>query len=88
MGGSSGASSCSSTGEGGGGAVEYRMMSRRERAVCSTLCACLAATVLSAVAMVYLTVIVYLPASKELALGIGSAAVMCTTVEKEVGGFA
>ncbi len=73
-------------GEGGGGAssgpVEYRAMSRRERLVCSTLCACLAAAVLSAVAMVYLTVIVYLPARRELALGLGASAAMCTTVEK------
>ncbi len=76
-----GGSSGSSTG--GGTAVEYRMMSRRERFVCSTLCACLAAAVLSAVAMVYLTVIVYLPARRELSLGIGSAAVMCITVEKQ-----
>ncbi len=68
--------------DGGGGHVEYRMMSRRERAVCGSLCACLAAAVLSAVAMVYLTVIVYLPARRELSLGLGAAAVMCTTVEK------
>ena len=58
------------------------MMTYRERAVCSTLCMCLACAVLSAVALVYLTVIIYLPAQRELESGIGETSVMCTTIEK------
>ena len=57
------------------------MMNPRERAVCSTLCLCLAVSVMSAVALVYLTVIIYLPAQRELRAGIGETSVMCTTIE-------
>jgi len=59
----------------------YRMMTRVERAACGSLCACLAVAVMSAVALVYLTVIVYLPSQRELAFGLGQMPVMCTTVE-------
>ena len=53
-------------------AVEYRAMSRRERALCGTLCLCLGAAVMSSVALVYLTVIIYLPAQRELSSGFGN----------------
>ena len=56
-------------------------MSTRERAVCGTLCLCLAVSVMSSVALVYLTVIIYLPAQRELRSGIGETSVMCTTIE-------
>ena len=52
-----------------------------EKAVCGTLCLCLAVSVLSAVALIYLTVIIYLPAQRELRSGIGEKSVMCTTIE-------
>ena len=52
-----------------------------EKAVCGTLCLCLAVSVLSAVALIYLTVIIYLPAQRELRSGIGETSVMCTTIE-------
>lgn len=58
-------------------------MERRERAACTTLCMCLAVSVLSAVALVYLTVIIYLPAQRELTSGIGEASVMCTTIQRK-----
>ena len=60
----------------------YRKRSRKERAVCGTLCLCLALSVMSAVAMVYLTVIIYLPSQRELMSGIGETSVMCTTKER------
>ena len=63
-------------------AVEYRAMSRRERLMCGTLCLCLGLSVMSSVALVYLTVIIYLPAQRELGSGFGEAPVMCTTVER------
>ena len=62
---------------------QYTMMTGRERAVCSTLCMCLALSVMSAVALVYLSVIIYLPASRELQAGIGDVSVMCTTTEMQ-----
>lgn len=60
----------------------YKVMSRQERALCSSLCMCLALAVMSTVAMVYLTVIVYLPAKRELSSGVGDTSVMCTTIDK------
>nr|XP_040575165.1 LOW QUALITY PROTEIN: uncharacterized protein LOC121124116 [Lepeophtheirus salmonis] len=51
--------------------------------ICGTLCICMAVSVLSSVALVYLTVIIYLPSSRELSSGIGEQNVMCTTVEKK-----
>ena len=36
---------------------------------------------LSAVSIIYLSVIIYLPAKRELESGIGETPVMCTTVE-------
>ena len=62
----------------------YTMMTGRERAVCSTLCMCLALSVMSAVALVYLSVIIYLPASRELQSGIGDVSVMCITKEMQL----
>ena len=59
------------------------MMDHRERAVCGTLCLCLAVSVMSGVALVYLTVIIYLPAQRELQSGIGETSVMCTTIERK-----
>ena len=47
-------------------------MEKRERAVCGTLCLCLAVAVMSAVALVYLTVIIYLPSQRELTSGINA----------------
>ena len=55
----------------------------KEKAVCGTLCMCLAVSVMSAVALVYLTVIIYLPAQRELQSGIRDSSVMCTTIEKK-----
>lgn len=62
---------------------QYTKMSGKERAVCSTLCMCLALSVMSAVALVYLSVIIYLPASRELESGIGEVSVMCITKEMQ-----
>ena len=45
-------------------------MEKQERAVCGTLCLCLAVAVMSAVSLVYLTVIIYLPTQRELTSGI------------------
>lgn len=58
-------------------------MERRERAVCGTLCLCLAVAVMSAVALVYLTVIIYLPSQREMSSGINDVSVMCTTIERK-----
>ena len=55
-----------------------------QKAVCGTLCLCLATSVLSAVALIYLTVIIYLPAQRELRSGIGETSVMCTTIEHKI----
>ena len=55
----------------------------KDKAVCGTLCMCLAVSVMSAVALVYLTVIIYLPAQRELQSGIRDSSVMCTTIEKK-----
>ena len=57
------------------------IMRPRERAVCGTLCLCLAVSVMSSVALIYLTVIIYLPAQRELQSGISETSVMCTTIE-------
>ena len=51
------------------------------RAICGTLCLCQALAVLSAVSIIYLSVIIYLPAKREMESGIGETPVMCTTVE-------
>ena len=59
-------------------------MEKRERAVCGTLCLCLAVAVLSAVALVYLTVIIYIPTQREMSAGINEIPVMCTTTERKV----
>jgi len=58
-------------------------MEKRERAVCGTLCLCLAVAVMSAVALVYLTVIIYLPSQREMSSGINEIPVMCTTTERK-----
>ena len=59
-------------------------MDGKERAVCGTLCLCLAIAVMSSVALVYLTVIVYVPSQRELSSGINDVPVMCTTTERKV----
>ena len=59
-------------------------MEKRERAVCGTLCLCLAVAVMSAVALVYLTVIIYIPTQREMTSGINEVPVMCTTTERMV----
>ena len=64
-----------------GNQIEYKPMSRKERVVCSTLCMCLAVSVISGVAIIYLTVIIYVPARNEMASGINEVSVMCTTTE-------
>ena len=46
-----------------------KMMSARERAICSSLCFCLALSVLSGVAMIYLSVIIYIPSQREILSG-------------------
>ena len=51
------------------------------RAICGTLCLCQALAVLSAVSIIYLSVIIYLPAKREMESGIGETPVICTTVE-------
>merc|ERR1711971_4200 len=53
-------------------------MEKRERAVCGTLCLCLAIAVMSTVALVYLTVIIYLPSQREMTSGMNEVPVMCT----------
>ena len=40
-----------------------------------------ALAVLSTVSIIYLSVIIYLPAKRELESGIGETPVMCTTIE-------
>ena len=40
-----------------------------------------AVAVLSTVSIIYLSVIIYLPAKRELESGIGETPVMCTTIE-------
>ena len=42
-----------------------------------------ALAVLSAVAMIYLSVIIYLPSKRELDSGIVEQPVMCTTIERQ-----
>ena len=48
---------------------DLSMMSTRERAICSSLCFCLALSVLSGVAMIYLSVIIYIPSQREMLSG-------------------
>ena len=48
---------------------DMKMMSARERAICSSLCFCLALSVLSGVAMIYLSVIIYIPSQREILSG-------------------
>ena len=61
---------------------DYHPMNTKERAACGVLCVCMMVSVLSGVALIYLTVIIYIPAQKELASGFGESSVMCTTIEK------
>lgn len=62
--------------------AEFHYMNRKERAACGTLCICLALSVMSAVALIYLSVIIYLPAHREMESGFGEVSVMCTTIER------
>ncbi|XP_023336324.1 uncharacterized protein LOC111707445 [Eurytemora carolleeae] len=55
---------------------------RADSVICGTLCICQGLAVLSSVSIIYLSVIVYLPAKRELESGIGETPVMCTTVER------
>ena len=54
-----------------------KMMSARERAICSSLCFCLALSVLSGVAMIYLSVIIYIPSQREILSGFNEVGWSC-----------
>jgi hypothetical protein len=53
-----------------------------ERIVCCTLCLCMAVSVFSSVALVYLTALVYMPSKREMASGLSDVPVMCTTIQR------
>jgi len=54
-----------------------------DKAICGTLCICQATAVLSSVALIYLSVIIYLPSKREIDSGIAPHPVMCTTIDRQ-----
>uniref|UniRef100_A0A6V7KJ94 Uncharacterized protein n=1 Tax=Bracon brevicornis TaxID=1563983 RepID=A0A6V7KJ94_9HYME len=61
-------------------AVEDLVIPPQDNRICGTICICQMTAVLSSVALVYLTVAVYMPSTRAFASGITEVPVMCTTI--------
>lgn len=61
-------------------AVEDLVVPPQNMKVCGTICICQMTLVLSSVALVYLTVAIYMPSTRAIKSGISEVPVMCTTV--------
>ncbi|XP_030762310.1 uncharacterized protein LOC115887120 [Sitophilus oryzae] len=60
--------------------VEELLIPPQDQRICGTICLCQMTLVLSSVAIVYLTVAIYVPSTRALQSGISEHPVMCTTV--------
>ncbi|KAF7994075.1 hypothetical protein HCN44_011344 [Aphidius gifuensis] len=60
--------------------VEDLVIPPQDGRICGTICLCQMTVVLSSVALVYLTVAVYMPSTRAFASGITPVPVMCTTI--------
>lgn len=60
-------------------AVEDLVVPPQNARICGTICICQMTFVLSSVALVYLTVAIYMPSSRAFKSGISEVPVMCTT---------
>lgn len=60
-------------------AVEDLVVPPQNGKICGTICICQMTFVLSSVALVYLTVAIYMPSHKAFKSGISEVPVMCTT---------
>ncbi|XP_059046874.1 uncharacterized protein LOC131842352 isoform X1 [Achroia grisella] len=59
--------------------VEDLIIPPQDQKICGTICVCQMTAVLSAVAIVYLTVAIYMPYSRAISSGIDPVPIMCTT---------
>ncbi|KAI8437778.1 hypothetical protein MSG28_012009 [Choristoneura fumiferana] len=59
--------------------VEDLVIPPQDQKICGTICICQMTAVLSAVALVYLTVAIYMPYTRATASGIDPTPIMCTT---------
>ncbi|XP_018320602.1 uncharacterized protein LOC108733790 [Agrilus planipennis] len=59
--------------------VEELIIPPQDNRICGTICLCQMTLVLSSVAIVYLTVAIYVPSTRAFKSGIGENPVMCTT---------
>ena len=60
--------------------VEETIIPPQDKKICGTICICQMTIVLSSVALVYLTVAIYVPSTRAMQSGIGETPIMCTTV--------
>lgn len=60
--------------------VEDLVVPPQDTKICGTICICQMTAVLSSVALVYLTVAIYMPSSRAMSSGISEVPVMCTTI--------
>lgn len=58
-----------------------RMIPEQDRRICGSICFCQLTVVASCVALVYLTVVIYLPSHRAFTSGIDPVPVMCQTVD-------
>lgn len=61
--------------------VEDLIIPPQDQKICGTICLCQMTAVLSSVALVYLTVAIYVPSLRAFQSGINETPVMCTTIE-------
>lgn len=62
-------------------AVEDLIVPPQDGKICGTICICQMTLVLSTVALVYLTVAIYMPSTRAFSSGINTVPVMCTTTK-------
>ncbi|KAJ8678644.1 hypothetical protein QAD02_014431 [Eretmocerus hayati] len=60
--------------------VEDLVVPPQDGRICGTICICQMTAVLSSVALVYLTVAIYMPSTRALSSGISETPAMCTTI--------
>lgn len=59
--------------------IEDLIIPPQDNRICGTICICSMTAVLSSVAIVYLTVAIYMPYTRAIASGIDPVPIMCTT---------
>lgn len=62
-------------------AVEDLIVPPQDGKICGTICICQMTLVLSTVALVYLTVAIYMPSTRAFSSGINAVPIMCTTTK-------